>query len=251
MPAPEAPYPTVPTLLLQGGEDLRTPPEGSAHVAADIPGSQRVAVPGVGHAVVGGDPSGCGVRALERFVAGEAAGGGCRRVGTGVPGVALPPRRLRGVAPLRGLRGRIGRTAAAIGVTVDDLAFSLSPAFLSYSGGGLRGGSFAVRRQRVVVHRFSAIRGMWISGTAHEGVLRLRVGGRSAARGRVTMRSGGRVSGRLGGRAIRVRLPGYGSASLAGSAAAARAADTALARVLRAPLVTKSSRSRLVPSPVR
>ena len=66
--APAAPYPAVPTLILQGGEDLRTPPEGSADVASAIPGAQRVVVPGVGHAVVGGDPSGCGLRALERFL---------------------------------------------------------------------------------------------------------------------------------------------------------------------------------------
>jgi pimeloyl-ACP methyl ester carboxylesterase len=247
VPAPAAPYPAVPALLLQGGEDLRTPPEGSARVAAAIPGSVRVTVPGVGHAVVGGDPSGCGVRALQRFVAGSNVGGDCRRVGTGVPGTPLPPRTLRAVAPLRRLHGRVGRTAAAIGLTVDDLAFSLSPAFLAYSGGGLRGGSFAVRRGAVVVRRFSAIRGMWISGAARCGVLRLRIGGRAAAHGRVTMRSGGRVRGRLGGRRIRVRLPGYGSAALAGAAAATRA-DTALARVFGAPFVTKSSRLRLVPS---
>jgi len=247
VPAPEAPYPAVPALLLQGGEDLRTPPEGSARVAAGIPGSRRVTVPGVGHAVVGGDPSGCGVRALQRFVADEEVGGNCRRVGTGVPATPLPPETLRRVAPLRGLRGRVGRTAAAIGVTVDDLAFSLSPAFLSYSGGGLRGGSFAVRRASVVVRRFSAIRGMWITGSARGGVLRLRIGGRAAAPGRAAMRSGGRLRGRLGGRAIRVRLPGYGAASLA----AAGAADNPLARMFDAPFVAKSSHPRLVPSPVR
>jgi pimeloyl-ACP methyl ester carboxylesterase len=249
VPSPSAPYPAVPTLLLQGGEDLRTPPEGSSHVAAQIQGSQRVAVPGVGHAVVGGDPSGCGVRALERFVAGEPAGGDCRRVGTGVPATRLPPRTLRRVAPLRRLRGRVGRTAAAIGVTVDDLAFSLSPAFLAYSGGGLRGGSFAVRRGQVIMRRFEAVRGMWISGVARRGVLHLRVGGRAAAHGRVTMRSGGRVSGRLGGRRVRVRLPGYGGASLA--RAGSGSSGAALASVFRAPFVAKSSRSRLVPSPAR
>ena len=166
-----------------------------------------------------------------------------------MPATPLPPRSLRRVAPLRGLRGRVGRTAAAIGVTVDDLVFSLSPAFLSYSGGGLRGGSFAVRRGRVIVRRFSAVRGMWMTGTARRGVLRLRIGGRAAAHGRVTMRSGGRVTGRLGGRAIRVRLPGYGAT--ASRARLRRRPDAALARVFGAPLVAKSSRSRLVPSPVR
>ena len=89
----------------------------------------------------------------------------------------------------------MGRTAAAIGVTVDDLVFSLSPAFLAYSGGGLRGGSFAVRAQSVVMQRFSAVRGVWITGSARNGVLRLRVGGRAAARGRVTCAAAGGCAG--------------------------------------------------------
>jgi hypothetical protein len=149
----------------------------------------------------------------------------------------------------------VARTAAAVGVTVDDLVFSLSPAFLAYSGGGLRGGTFAVRRGRVLLRRFSAIRGMWITGSARGGALRLRVGGRSAARGRVVMRSGGRLRGRLGGRSFRVRLPGYRSSSLArGASAAARgpgSRGTAFDAAFGAPLVAKSSRSRLVPSPLR
>ena len=240
VPAPEGPYPAVPTLILQGGEDLRTPPEGSAAVASKIPGAQRVVVPGVGHAVVGGDPSGCGVRALRRFVEDRPASGDCPRVGTGVPEVAPPPARLRRVAPLRALHGRVGRTAAAIGVTVDDLVFALSPAFLSYSGGGLRGGSFAVRGQRVVVRRYSAVRGVWVTGVARRGLLRLRVGGRAAAHGRVTMRVGGRLRGRLGGRRVNVRL--RGGASLASAASAAQ---------FRASFAAKPSRLRLVPSPVR
>jgi hypothetical protein len=251
VPSPAAPYPAVPTLILQGGEDLRTPPEGSARVASQIAGAQRVVVPGVGHAVVGGDPTGCGLRALGRFLDGEPGRGDCPRVATGVPAVALPPRSLRSVAPLRRLGGRAGRTAAAIGSTIDDLAFALSPAFLSYSGGGLRGGWFKVRRGKVVVHRYAAVRGMWVTGVASRGVIRLRVGGRAAAHGRVTLRSGGRLRGRLGGRRVRVRLPGFGaSAMAAGSSRTGSAADP-LARVLRPTSITKLSHPGLVPSPAR
>jgi hypothetical protein len=80
------------------------------------------------------------------------------------------------------------------------------------------------------------------------------------------MRSGGRLSGRLGGRSFRLRLPGYGRSSLArgasvvsrGSAAAtsrgsaaSASRDAAFDAAFRAPLVAKSSRSRLVPSPLR
>ena len=66
--APEPPYPAVPTLILQGGEDLRTPPEWSAAVAARIPGAKRLVVPGVGHSTVS-DPRGCAADAIVRFVA--------------------------------------------------------------------------------------------------------------------------------------------------------------------------------------
>src|SRR3954449_11851963 len=77
------PYPAVPTLILQGAEDLRTPPEVSARIAAKIPGSHRLVVPGVGHAIIGDDPSGCGIRALLRFVANRSVPATCRRVPTG------------------------------------------------------------------------------------------------------------------------------------------------------------------------
>ena len=77
-PAPPGPYPTVPTLIFQGGEDLRTPPSGSAAVASRIPGSQRVVVPGVGHAVLSADPTGCAHRRLLLFLRGQDVGGRCR-----------------------------------------------------------------------------------------------------------------------------------------------------------------------------
>ena len=112
VPAPEAPYPSVPTLLLQGGEDLRTPPEGSAAVAADIPGSQRIVVPGVGHAVVGGDPERLrrpGAHALRRGLPGgrrELLAGGHRRAGAGAAAGAAP--RAEAAARAAGPRGADG-----------------------------------------------------------------------------------------------------------------------------------------------
>ena len=111
-PRPPAPtggaYPAVPTLLLQGEEDLRTPPETSARVAAQIPGAQRVTVPGVGHAIVGADLSGCGVRQLLRFVAGRPVRARCPRVPTEVPATAVPPTAFAQLAPARGLAPRTG-----------------------------------------------------------------------------------------------------------------------------------------------
>jgi pimeloyl-ACP methyl ester carboxylesterase len=256
VPAPGSGYPAVPTLILQGGEDLRTPPEGSARVAAAIPGAVRVVVPGVGHAVVGGDPSGCGVSAVRRFLERKPVAATCKAVPTGVPAVAIPPRRLGAVAPAPGLHGRRGRTAAAIGLTVDDLAFAVSPAFLAYSGGGLRGGRFAIGRGRITIKRYSAIRGVRISGRARRGRLVLRIGGSAAAHGRVTFSAGGRLRGRLGGRRVSVKLPAIAagaSASRTSSASASRTsgASDPVTALFRASFGTKPSRSRLDPSPVR
>ena len=254
VPAPAAPYPAVPTLILQGGEDLRTPPEGSADVAAKIPGAERVVVPGVGHAVVGGDPTGCGVRVIDRFLDGEAVGPSCPRVGTGVPATPPAPRRLGAVAPLDGLHGRAGRTARAVGITVDDLAFALSPAFLAYSGGGLRGGHFAVRGDRVLIHGYEAVQGVRLSGFARHRVLRLRVDGPAAAPGRVVIGRDGRMRGRLGGRRVDLRFPGAGSALVARTVATAAAAAAAAGRPpaeFRPTFARGTTHPRLVPSPAR
>jgi hypothetical protein len=179
----------------------------------------------------------------------------------------LPPPSLDAVAPLPGLAGRIGRTATAIGFTVDDLAFSLSPAFLAYSGGGLRGGSFAVRRGRVIIRRFEAVHGVRVSGIARRGGLRLRVEGPAAAPGRVRLTRSGRLRGRLGGHRVDVRLRGAGAAIASVSFRAPlvrrplRAvlrpsrrdlrSDHRASRVFRASFARPKSHPRLVPSPVR
>jgi hypothetical protein len=96
----------VPTLILQGGEDLRTPPAGSAAVAAAIPGHARRR-PGVGHAVLAADASGCGLRALMAFSNGALRRRpACARVPTGVPAAAVPPASLEDVAARARAAGR-------------------------------------------------------------------------------------------------------------------------------------------------
>jgi pimeloyl-ACP methyl ester carboxylesterase len=203
-PALARPYPAVPTLLLQGGEDLRTPPEVSARVAAELPDARRVVVPGVGHGTVTADPSGCAAGVLLRFLSGDPVGTDCPRVPTGVPAVAIPPRRLAGVAG----GSRVQRTVGALGLTLDDVRFALSPAFLSLAGGGLRGGSYrASGRRGLVLAGYSAIAGMRLSGRWHGHRLHLRVDGRDAARGHVTIAPSGRFAGALGAKRVSGRLP--------------------------------------------
>jgi len=206
-PATGGAYPRVPALILQGGEDLRTPPAGSARVAAAL-GAQRIVVPGVGHAVVGGDPSRCGIRRLFAFLRGRPASAGCPRVPTEVPATGVPPTSLRRLAPARGVPGRAGRTVAALDVTLDDLTFALSPALgAPLSGAGLRGGTFRLRRDAIVLGGLQVVPGVRVSGRLpRRGSAQLRISGRRAARGRVRISPGGAVRGRLGGRSVRGRL---------------------------------------------
>jgi pimeloyl-ACP methyl ester carboxylesterase len=210
-PAPSTarPYPAAPTLLLQGGEDLRTPPEVSARLAAELPRATRVIVPGVGHGVVTADPSGCAATALLRFLAGHPVGGTCRPVPTHVPGTAIPPRHLAAV-PARAGRGRgpllVRRTVAAIGLTLDDVRFALSPAFSTRAGGGLRGGAYRDTSDGLSLRGYEAVGGVRLTGRWHGRRLVLRIGGREAARGRVVIRPDGRLRGVLAGHAVAARL---------------------------------------------
>src|SRR5271166_5451865 len=72
-PPPTSALPNVPTLILSGAQDLRTPAANARHVAATIPDAQVVVVPFTGHSVLGSDLSGCAARAVASFFAGAAA----------------------------------------------------------------------------------------------------------------------------------------------------------------------------------
>jgi pimeloyl-ACP methyl ester carboxylesterase len=204
-PTARATYPAVPTLILQGGEDLRTPPAGSAAVAAAIPGATRVVVPGVGHAVLAADPSRCGLRALVAFTTARPVAPECARVPTHVPAAAIPPASLHEVAPVAGLPAATGRTLGAVRLTLDDLAFALS---LSDEGGGLRGGSYELTGDGVRLRRLEAVPGVRLTGRP----ARLRVAGPVSGTVRL---SGGRLRGRLGGRAVSLGLRDTAAARLA------------------------------------
>jgi pimeloyl-ACP methyl ester carboxylesterase len=208
-PAPVAggAYPAVPTLILQGGEDLRTPPASSERVAAALPAVQRIVVPGVGHAVTGGDPTRCGVRRLMTFLRGGRVAP-CKRVPTLVPATAVPPVSLDAVAPAAGVPGVRGRAIAALDGTLDDLTFALSPALGSpLAGPGLRGGTFRLGRRGIALHGLRAVHGVRVSGLLpRRGSAVLRLTGARAVTGTVRISPRGRVRGRLGGRRVRARL---------------------------------------------
>jgi pimeloyl-ACP methyl ester carboxylesterase len=199
------PYPTAPTLILQGGEDLRTPPEVSERVAARIPGAVRLVVPGTGHSTVS-DPRTCSRDAIDRFIAGRSVPKSpCKRIPTGIPAVLSAPESFESLRVSGGLPRKIGRTVSALGATLDDLRLVVSPAALATAGGGLRGGSWTISGDRLILKRYEAVNGVTLTGSGSSR-LTLRVAGPKAARGTVTLRAGGRLSGTLGGRRVSLRL---------------------------------------------
>ena len=115
----------------------------------------------------------------------------CKRIPTGVPAVPRRPRPSSRCAARAGSRARSGGRSARCGATFDDLHLVLSPATLTTSGGGLRGGSWEVRGGRLVLRDYRGRR----RGHRRRGggdrtrSLTLRVAGTKAATGTVTLRS--------------------------------------------------------------
>ncbi|MDQ1679524.1 MAG: hypothetical protein QOI42_383, partial [Frankiaceae bacterium] len=216
-PESEAPMPDVPTLILSGGVDLRTPLEGAQALAAQIPHPQIVTLAGSGHDVGDTDFTGCVLVAEERFFADRPVGEPCQGK-TVAPTLALvPPLSLAAVRGVPGVPGTRGRLVRAVTQTIGDASTSDNEAYYAgfndSSGGGLRGGSYDVfavgAAQGFDFHRLSYVPGVAISGP-------IGLDGSSAV-GHVTVHApgglsgtlrykGSRVTGRLGGRAVHTTL---------------------------------------------
>ena len=185
-PAPKgAPYPAVPALLLQGDEDLRTPPEASAHLATLFPACAADRRSGRRARDRRRRPE--RLRASASSSASCAAGrvrARCPRVDTGVPETGVPPASFGSLAPAAGFPARVGRTVAAVDATLDDLDLAVSPGDLTWP-------------RRRAARRVLAARG--------RGRLQLRRRGRGAGRARERRRAARRVAPRCACRAVRPR----------------------------------------------
>ena len=123
-PAPaidDAPLPNVPTLILSGADDLRTPTAGAREVAAEIPDSHLLVVPYTGHSVLTDEPTSCASDALQALFAGH----NVKPCAAAPPPASLlppplPPTRLALVSPSHGYSGLPGRTLHAVALTLDD-----------------------------------------------------------------------------------------------------------------------------------
>jgi pimeloyl-ACP methyl ester carboxylesterase len=223
-PAPPAasPLPNVPTLLLSGAQDLRTPTSGARAVVARIPDAQLLVVPYTGHSVLGSDLSDCAAQAVEAFFAGGAGGqpiAPCKPEPDPFSPTPVTPTRLAYVQPVPGLHGTAGRTLTAVLDTIVDLERQVIGATLQVqqelptgsSFGGLHGGYARLSASAVSLHGLTFVPGVALSGTllASGGRLHsitVHVGGGAAAHGTVTIASSGRALGSLGGRRFDVSI---------------------------------------------
>ncbi|MHB1539182.1 MAG: alpha/beta fold hydrolase, partial [Solirubrobacteraceae bacterium] len=68
-PLNDMPLPAVPTVILSGAEDLRTPTSGARAVARTIAGSHLIVVPNTGHSVLSTEPGRCALDAVRALLA--------------------------------------------------------------------------------------------------------------------------------------------------------------------------------------
>ena len=217
----DAPLPNVPTLILSGADDLRTPTANAREVAAQIPDAQLLVVPNTGHSVLGSDPTSCAHDALKALFSGRPVKQcGQRRPPRLLLPTPLAPSSLRAVAPARGTHGKVGRTLGAALLTLGDFerevtlaaleqagAISLFEELPSVSVGGLRAGWGAWAHARLVLHGYSYVPGVTVSGKSSTGGVILRIGGSKAAHGTITVNTRGTLAGALGGRRVHLTVP--------------------------------------------
>jgi pimeloyl-ACP methyl ester carboxylesterase len=213
--ANDAPLPDVPTLILSGADDLRTPTANARQVAAQIPDSHLVVVPNTGHSVLGTEPTPCASNALQAMFSGKPiAQCAVRKPPKPYLPTPLPPRSLTEVAPTKGSHGLPGRTLAAVVQTAadfdrqialtlaerDDLEGSL--ATLSVRTGGLRAGWGGILKDAVVLHGYSYVPNVTVSGRVVAGQATLRISGSAAARGILRIDPQGTLTGVLAGERV-------------------------------------------------
>jgi pimeloyl-ACP methyl ester carboxylesterase len=215
-PPPSGPLPDVPTLILSGAQDLRTPTSNARMIAAQIPAAQLLIVPYTGHSVLGSDFGDCAELAVNAFFAGGMTGqpiAPCKPAADPFSPTPITPTKLASVKPVPGLTGNPGRTLTAVLDTIVDLERQVIGATLQVdqelptgaSFGGLHGGYAKLSAATVHLYDLTFVPGVALSGSlsASAGSLHaitLHVSGGAASHGTVTIATGGRASGTLGGR---------------------------------------------------
>jgi pimeloyl-ACP methyl ester carboxylesterase len=225
-PAAPGPLPAVPTLILDGDVDLRTPVTDARALAAQIPGAQVLEIPFVGHSVIGADPTGCAKAGVAAFFTAQPIAP-CTATAPQFPPTRIPPVRLTRV-PGDGLARK---TANAAAETLQDVA----QVFLGIAAdrrkaprvgfriGGLRAGTAQWTATGIRLRGVVYVPGVRVTGfapRAKTATTTVTVSGDAAERGTVRIAPDGRITGRFGGRTVTTRLPSAAAAARAARAAA-------------------------------
>ena len=214
-PLQAGPLPAVPTLLLDGGQDMRTPVASARAVAARSSSPSLVIAPGAGHSLL--YSYSCAQRQMRNLLYGRAVSAtACTREAPVPTAIPVPPATLGQVAPA-GAPGTAGRVARAARLTVRDGVLALDaatgaglPALPGIRGGLARQGG--VLGEAISYSRFSAVKGVRITGTLRfngstfQGALW--VDGPGAWDGTLYLARGGEraYSGSIGGVPVRIPL---------------------------------------------
>ena len=230
--------PDVPTLIISGADDLRTPTSNAREVAALIPDATVVVVPQTGHSVLTTESGSCAQKAVNAFLSGTTIDTQCAPSPQPVyldPAPAAPAS-LAALRPLQGIGGTAGRTARGLELSLawssrelseslyETLIGNYNPAY-RYGLGGLYGGyaklstNLTNERNTLRFHNFSYIPGETITGTVENGVGTLRIGGTRAAAGTLVAASPNDFAGRLGGVRVHFRISSARLQALTASAA--------------------------------
>jgi pimeloyl-ACP methyl ester carboxylesterase len=196
--------PNVPVLAVSGGFDLRTPTAAATAVASKFPQGRVLVVPGVGHSVVGTDPSVCTIDNVRAWLAGGTVATQCPR---GNPYLDVVP----AFAPARSSASKhesVKQTLALVTKTLREA----EGIWLMTNGGvaGLYSGRLVASSPRTfTLVRYSIAPGVELNGKVRfvkfgpplqfDGTVT--VGGAGAARGLLGF-SGGKIGGTLDGQIV-------------------------------------------------
>ncbi len=239
-PVDDAPLPNVPTLILSGADDLRTPTSGARAIAAQIPDAHLLVAPNTGHSVLSTESTPCAREALRAQFADKAIVP-CPAVPPSpfLQPTPLPPDLLSAVPVAHGYRGRVGRTLQAVKLTLADfsrqlllrlletLSSSHTPSVSSLSSGGLRAGWAQPATGGLDFHDYTYVPGVSVSGAVKAESAKLRIGGSAAAHGTLRLGSHHELVGMLDGQRVRLANSSGVGGTNALQARAARAGSTA------------------------
>ncbi len=218
-PPPPSALPNVPTLILSGEQDLRTPTADARRVAALIPDAQLLVVPFTGHSVIGSDLTDCSSLALKAFFAGGPVQP-CAPTPDQFAPTPVTPTKLSSVSPPAGVGGRPGRTLVAVLDTLVDLNRQVIAATLQAneqlpsgsSFGGLHGGYAKLTATAAILKQLSFVPGVQLTATfpVRDGELQpanIRVTGTEASSGTIRFGAASRqIVGTLAGKHFDVSL---------------------------------------------